>query len=284
MKVSTEIGSAARLVGYERAIELAGKAGFDAWDLSIHPMAIWDRNNNNFFDTGTPIFSSDYKSYFKELRKIGEAYGMVCNQSHAPFPVRVMSDDLLKRAIECTAIVGGEICIIHPDNDKDAEANAERYLGLLPFAKSMGVKIATENMWNWYRGDETSSPAACSLAEDFVRHIDAVADPYFVACLDIGHAEMRGSGDGAARAVRMLGKRLAALHVHDNDRLHDSHLMPFTADIDFCEVANSLSEIGYSGYVTLEADSHFKTYDEEHVLDGFIALERSARRFAEMIK
>ena len=158
------------------------------------------------------------------------------------------------------------------------------YLELLPFAKECGVKIATENMWNWYRGDETSSPAACSLAEDFVRHIDAVADPYFVACLDIGHAEMRGSGDGAARAVRMLGKRLAALHVHDNDRLHDSHLMPFTADIDFCEIANALSEIGYSGYVTLEADSHFKAYDEEHVLDGFIALERSARRFAEMIK
>ena len=34
MKISTEIGSAAKLVGYERAIELVGKAGFDAWDLN----------------------------------------------------------------------------------------------------------------------------------------------------------------------------------------------------------------------------------------------------------
>ena len=283
-KISTEIGSAAKLVGYERAIELVGKAGFDAWDLTIYPMAKWDRSNDRFFDTGTPFLSSGYESYFKELRKIGESYGMVCNQSHAPFPTKFMSDDILKRAIECTAIAGGEICIIHPDNDKDAMANAEMYHRLLPFAKSVGVKIATENMWNWYKGEETSAPAACSLSDDFVRHIDVVSDPYFVACLDIGHAEMRGSGDGAAHAVRALGNRLAALHVHDNDRLHDSHLMPFTANIDFAEIADALSEIGYSGYVTLEADRHLEAYGEERIFDGIVALEKSARRFAEMIK
>jgi sugar phosphate isomerase/epimerase len=209
---------------------------------------------------------------------------MVCNQSHAPFPIKVMTDDVLKRAIECTAIVGGEICVIHPNNDKSAEENAETYLRLLPFAKEYGVKIATENMWNWYKDEPTSSPAACSLAEDFVRHIDAVADPYFVACLDIGHAEMRGSGDGAVRAIRSLGKRLAALHVHDNDKLHDSHLMPFTANIDFEPIAKALADVGYTGYVTLEADRHLEQYGEERILDGIIALEKSARRFAAMIK
>lgn len=55
----------------------------------------------------------------------------------------------MKRAIECTAEAGGKICIIHPDNDKSAEENAEMYFDLLPFAKECGVKIATENMWNW---------------------------------------------------------------------------------------------------------------------------------------
>ena len=284
MKISTEIGSAAKLVGYERAIELVGKAGFDAWDLTIYPMAKWDWTSGCFFDTGSPFLMDNYASYFKELRKIGEAYGMVCNQSHAPFPIKVMTDDVLKRAIECTAIVGGEICVIHPNNDKSAEENAEMYLRLLPFAKEYGVKIATENMWNWYKDEPTSSPAACSLAEDFVRHIDVVADPYFVACLDIGHAEMRGSGDGAVRAIRALGKMLAALHVHDNDKLHDSHLMPFTADIDFEPIAKALADVGYTGYVTLEADRHLERYGEESILDGIIALEKSARRFAAMIK
>ena len=284
MKISTEIGSAAKLVGYERAIELVGKAGFDAWDLTIYPMAKWDWTSGCFFDTGSPFLMDNYALYFREMRKIGEAYGMVCNQSHAPFPIKVMTDDVLKRAIECTAIVGGEICVIHPNNDKSAEENAETYLRLLPFAKEYGVKIATENMWNWYKDEPTSSPAACSLAEDFVRHIDAVADPYFVACLDIGHAEMRGSGDGAARAIRALGKRLSALHVHDNDKLHDSHLMPFTANIDFEPIAKALTDVRYTGYVTLEADRHLEQYGEERILDGIIALEKSARRFAAMIK
>ena len=284
MKISSEIGSAAKIVGEKKAVELFGRAGFDAWDLSFFDIARFDRKSMSFLNTGHPFSTNECISYVKELRKIGEAYGMVCNQSHAPFPVKVMSDDILKRAIECTAIAGGEICIIHPNNDKGAEENAEMYLRLLPFAKEHGVKIATENMWNWYKGEPTSSPAACSLAEDFVRHIDAVADPYFVACLDLGHAEMRGSGDGAVRAIRALGKRLAALHVHDNDKLHDSHLMPFTADIDFEPIAKALADVGYTGYVTLEADRHLEQYGEERILDGIIALEKSARRFAAMIK
>ena len=34
MKISTEIASAAKLVGEEKAVEYAAKAGFDAWDFS----------------------------------------------------------------------------------------------------------------------------------------------------------------------------------------------------------------------------------------------------------
>ena len=39
MKISTEISSARRLVGEERAVEYVAKAGFDAWDFSM--FAIW---------------------------------------------------------------------------------------------------------------------------------------------------------------------------------------------------------------------------------------------------
>ena len=43
MKTSTEIGSAARLLGEERAVELIGRAGFDAWDFSLYNMWKWDK-------------------------------------------------------------------------------------------------------------------------------------------------------------------------------------------------------------------------------------------------
>ena len=38
MKISTEIGSASRKVGEEKAVELIAKAGFDAWDFSMFSM------------------------------------------------------------------------------------------------------------------------------------------------------------------------------------------------------------------------------------------------------
>ncbi len=282
MKISTEIASLAKIVGEHKAVELYGKAGFDAWDFSLFDMARWDRANKVIFDTPHPLKSREYLAFARELKKIGEAYGMVCNQSHAPFPVKFMSADILKRSIECTAEAGGTICIIHPDNDASPEKNAELYNSLLPFAKEHGVKIATENMWNWYKGEPTSAPAACSTIESFVGHIDVVNDPYFVACLDLGHAEMRGSGDGAPEMIRALGHRLQALHIHDNDRLHDSHQIPFSMDIDFGAIVEALKDIGYSGYLTLEADRYLEGYDSCNVIEGVKNLYDSAKRIADM--
>ena len=282
MKTSTEIASLSKIVGEHKAVELYGKAGFDAWDFSLFEMARWDWDKGEIFDTPHPLKSREYLAFARELKKIGEAYGMVCNQSHAPFPVKFMSDDILKRSIECTAEAGGTICIIHPNNDASAEQNAEMYQRLLPFAKDHGVKIATENMWNWYKGEPTSAPAACSTIDSFIKHIDVVKDPYFVACLDLGHAEMRGSGDGAPEMIRALGHRLQALHIHDNDRLHDSHQIPFSMDMDFGAIVDALKEIGYSGYLTLEADRYLSAYNADNVFDGVKNLYESVTKLKNM--
>ena len=190
----------------------------------------------------------------------------------------------LKRAIECTAEAGGEICIIHPDNNKNAEQNAEMYAELLPFAKSCGVKIATENMWNWNRAKDESSFAACATGEDFKKHIDIINDDFFVACLDLGHAEMRGSGDGAVNMIRALGYRLQALHIHDNDRWHDNHQIPFSMNIDFGAIVKTLKEINYQGYFTLEADAFLKDYHASDVFDGVVKLKESAKKLADMFE
>ena len=47
MKISTEIASASRLVGEEKAVELLAKAGFDAWDFSMFSMCRYNWNNGN---------------------------------------------------------------------------------------------------------------------------------------------------------------------------------------------------------------------------------------------
>lgn len=285
MKISTEIHSTAKLVGEEKAVELLAKAGFDAWDFSMFSMCKYDWDNRCLLENSHPLAGSDYLAFARKLKQAGLDNGIVCNQSHAPFPTACAQiRAYYKRAIECTAEAGGEICIIHPDNNKSAQENAEIYFELLPFAKDCGVKIATENMWNWDDEKNESSFAACASSESFVEHIDVVNDPFLVACLDIGHAEMRGSGSGAANMIHALGSRLQALHIHDNDKWHDSHQIPFSMKIDFVPIVKALKEINYSGYFTLEADRYMEAYNKENAFYGVQELAKSVRKLADMFE
>lgn len=275
MKISTEIGSSAKLVGEEKAVEYIAKAGFDAWDFSMFSMHKQESKH--------PLSTDNYLKFARRLKKIGNDNGIVCNQSHAPFPSSAPEiRSYFKRAIECTAEAGGKICVIHPDNDKSAQENAEMYLELLPFAKGCGVKIATENMWNWDKEKDSSVFAACATSESFKDHLNAVNDCFFVACLDIGHAEMRGSGSGAVAMIDALKDRLKALHIHDNDLWHDSHQIPLSMSIDFESVVKALKRNKYQGYLTLEAGKYLSTYTAENVFEGIKDLARADKKLADM--
>ena len=282
-KISSEIGSLSKIVGEEKAVELMAKAGFDAWDFSMFAMCKYDKPSRTLLENDHPLAGRDYLKFARRLKQIGLDNGIVCNQSHAPFPTSCAEiRAYLKRALECTAEAGGNICVIHPDNNKSAEENAEMFLELLPFAKDCGVKIATENMWNWDSTKGHSIFAACATPKSFCEHIDIVGSEYLVACLDIGHAEMKGSDTTAPEMIRALGPRLQALHIHDNDKIHDSHQMPFSMNIDFKAVTDALKEINYSGYYTLEVDRFLANYTEENVFEGVKKLAEVARKIATM--
>jgi sugar phosphate isomerase/epimerase len=284
-KISTEIWSTTKHVGEEKAIEILAKAGFDGWDFSMFEMARIDWSTMSLIDNPHPLNSPDYVKFAKRLKKVADDNGIVCNQGHAPFPSLVVGDDYLKRSIECMGIVGGDILVIHPDNNSTPEQNAEMYHRLLPFAKEHGVRIATENMWNWENGADHASFAACATPEDFCKHIDIINDKSFVACLDLGHAEMRGIGTNAPEMIRALGyDRLKALHIHDNDLVGDSHQIPFSMNMDFEAIAKALKEIGYDGYLTLEADRYLSKFDKDTVEKGVQDLANSARRLGELME
>ena len=283
MKISTQIDLCSKLLGEQKAIELIAKAGFDAWDFSMFKMVDYNWQENCLRENYHSLASKDYLKFARELRKIGEDNGIHCNQSHAPFPsFPKCVQDSFKRAIECTAEAGGKICVIHPMNDGTPQENAEMYFKILPFAKQHGVKIATENIWNWDDKNGHASFAACSNPESFNAHLDAVNDDYFVACLDIGHAEMKGLDTNAVEMIKALGPRLQALHIHDNDKLNDLHQIPFSMNIDFYEIVKALKNIGYEGYFTLEADSYLVPFTKENFFEGTKNLAAAARRLADM--
>ena len=170
---------------------------------------------------------------------------------------------------------------MHPDNDKSAEENAEMFRELLPLARQLGVKIATENMWNWNSAEDHAAPAACSSHTDFLAHIEAVNDPFLVACVDVGHAEMRGLGTSAEQMIRTLGRHVQALHIHDTDRHHDNHQLPLTMQIDYDPILRALHDVGYQGYFTLEADSYLPGLPDDQLMQGVRSMQRAARELAD---
>ena len=192
--------------------------------------------------------------------------------------------DLQKKAIECTAEAGAKICVIHPDNNLSPAENAEMYFELLPFAKECGVKIATESMWDWDHRNDHAAPSACSSAESCNGLLDRVNDDFFVACLDIGHAEMMRDGTTAVGLVHALGKRLQALHIHDNDKWHDNHQIPFSMNMDFEAIAKALKEIDYKGEFTLECGTYLKDYNAENLLSGLKNMAEAVKKFSGMVK
>ena len=273
MKISSEINSIAKLTGQEKAIEYMARAGFDAWDYSLFHLTCEDYTDNKKRE--------ELIAHSKRLGALGLYLGITCNQAHAPFPTKIES---AKIALECAAAAGAPICVVHPLNRNSAEQNAELFSALLPLAKDLGIKIATENMWNWdYEGD-IALPAACSSPEDFVKHVDLICDDSFVACLDVGHAEMAGIGTSAPEMIRALGHRLCALHLHDNDKHLDSHQIPFSMQIDFEAIIEALADIGYSGDVTLEADRYMSAYTEETAYDGVKKLADAAKKLRSMLE
>ena len=285
MKTSTEIASIARRVGRAKAIEYAAKAGFDAFDLSMSSMITYTTDWALIPNRDDILAGPQYLKHIRHLKRVADDNGIPCNQSHAPFPsMSAIPHSYLKRAIECTAEMGGKICVIHPDNNKSPEMNAEMYTELLPFAKAHGVKIATENMWNWNREEDHAAPAACSHHDDFLAHIRAVNDDYLVACVDIGHAEMEGLNTSAAQMIRTLGSHVQALHIHDIDKHNDNHQIPFSLILNFEEVVKALKEINYSGYFTLEAVNYITQNPDWDTFDCVCSLQKAVRRLADMFE
>ena len=69
MKLSTTTGVLARKFGDEEAIKMIAKAGFDAYDLAMYHIQLTDN----------PFSDSEYMDYIKNLKKVADECGIVCN-------------------------------------------------------------------------------------------------------------------------------------------------------------------------------------------------------------
>ena len=147
--ISTEISSYRRYGNDKQVIKLLKESGFTAYDYTM--------------DVGEGkdlLLEDDYIERAQALRAYADSIGILCNQTHAPFETARKGNEeynknmipLIIRALEVSAILGAKACVVHPCNDYTAEENAALYKQFEETARKVGVKIATENVWNWVSG------------------------------------------------------------------------------------------------------------------------------------
>lgn len=279
MLVSAQTKKLRARFGMENAIRILHEAGFDAYDWSMGPMEKEPDHELN---------QPNYREYAHHIRQYADSLGIVCNQAHAPTPSSY--DDPVKtaavfdkivRAIEVASIVGAKNINIHPrqhlhyrgNEDALQEQNREFIRNLIPYAEKFGINITIENMWQHYDGRINYS--TCADPAEHCAYVDMAGSSRVGALLDIGHSALV-IGD-VTKAIRALGPRLYALHVHDNDLVDDLHHLPFSSKIDFDAVADALREIGYAGDMTLECDGFIQDLPEELIADAARFMCQTAR-------
>ena len=68
-------------------------------------------------------------------------------------------------------------------------------------------------------------------------------------CYDAGHCHAHFNDEFN---YEMFKNRIFAVHLHDNDKTADQHLIPFDGTINWNNVVTKLKECNYDGPVTLE--------------------------------
>ncbi len=155
----------------------------------------------------------------------------------------------LLRGLEITHALGANVMVIHsgflPFFSRGGRRHwfsnwSRRMKPVVERALELGVRVALENSWE-------DRP---ELIEHLIELVDE--DGLYV-CIDTGHLNVfsRLSID---HWWKRLGKRVIALHLHDNDGLSDDHLPPGRGTFNFERLGELLSDCSELPFLDLEID------------------------------
>ena len=275
--------------GSVNAVKMIADAGFDAIDYEMRDAF----NNKNI------VSDDERRSYAKMLLQEAKRNNVYFNQAHAltyiPADDPEESHRLLREAnktvIEIASLMEIGMLVVHPvsfggyiGNEKYVfERNMEYFKELLPYAEKYGVKLACENMWCGDKRKKVTTGSTCSNPYEHAYYVDAMNSEMFVACLDVGHSSL--AGREAQDCIRVLGDRLQALHIHDNDYLDDMHTLPGLSEMNWDEITKALADINYKGDFTFETDHFFDSFNTvEEAKTGMKLAELIGRKMIRKIE
>ena len=114
------------------------------------------------------------------------------------------------------------------------EIGLKRLQDIVDYAESLNVKVAFEN-------------TKIKGYLDYV--IEKINNKNVGICFDSGHYHAHFDDD---LDFNKFKNRIFAIHLHDNDKSEDQHLIPFDGTLDWEKVIKNLKESNYNGPITME--------------------------------
>lgn len=122
----------------------------------------------------------------------------------------------------------------HREEYMQNEIGLERIRQIVEYAKETGIKIAFEN----------------TKRQGYLEYIlENIKDENVGVCFDAGHYHTHFD---EKFDFKLFKDRYFAVHLHDNDKTGDLHLLPFDGTVEWQGVLSKLRENGYRGPLTLE--------------------------------
>ncbi len=264
--------------GAEKGYRMIKEAGFEGIDWNIErawsPKEVAAAESLEGLCAFEGALEDALAHYAEELAAIREN-GLIISQAHAPFPpYRAYREDILDYAIEIyknvirfCAAVGCPRIIIHGVSplEKEPDMTRERlellnmrlYESLIPTLQEVKtVTVCLENLFysSLRLGPKQYWEGVCSDPYEAAAWIDRLNEKaggtYFGLCLDSGHLSLLRKPP--LSYIPILGKRIVALHLHDNTGDHDNHLIPYSGVIYWDELLGELKKVGYAGDISFE--------------------------------
>ena len=289
MKISVQTGDIVDRLGAEKGYALIKKAGFDAIDWNLdHAWNSSDLRKGTYkgkciFEKSLPEVTEHYSDEIAIIR----ANGLEIPQAHAPFPCMIKEKpetldyaaEVYKRNIEFCDSVGCKNLVIHgfsyslSDSINTPETvyqyNRKLYTSLIPVLLKSNVTVCLENLFSGHNG--VNYQGHCSNAAEGAAFIDGLNEEagkeVFGLCLDTGHANLLRHD--LRLFISTYGKRIKALHIHDNNGSSDNHRAPLTGTVDWNHFCLALKDAGYKGDLSFETFAQTNAvldYDEDMLL------------------
>ena len=210
-----------------------------------------------------PIFDLDtskWKTWARRLDDLGleRTANTVIAPEHNPVSadakVRAAAYDHMRSVVDCCAAVGSPVlCGPHqvalgvftgsgPTAD-EWKRSVDHIRRVAEYADQAKVVLAEEvvNRFELYH---------LNTLDQAIRFVDEVGHPNCKIHLDTFHAHIEEKNPAAA--IRRAGSRIAHVHISENDRG-----VPGTGSVTWAETFAALHDIGYEGWLTVEAFGNF---------------------------